>query len=108
MIPTPAPPPRVTFTPPRLAHNPVPMEIDAVKKKAALPGVCYRCGEPGHRRPDCPRRFDIRLMSMEECKDWMQEKALERDTEEIARKEDEVGSGDRESALDAGADEKGF
>jgi hypothetical protein len=47
-------------------------------------------------------------MSMEECEDWMQEKALEQDMEEIMQREDEVGSGDKESASDAGADEKGF
>jgi hypothetical protein len=108
MAPTPIPPPRPTFAPSRPTQNPVPMEIDAVKKKTALPGVCYRCGEPGHRRPDCPRRFDIRLMSMEECEDWMQEKALERDTEEIARRDNEMENGGKESALDTGADEQGF
>jgi hypothetical protein len=105
---TPTPLPWLTFTPSHLAQNPVPMEIDAVKKKAALPGVCYQCGEPGHWRLDCLCHFDIHLMSMEECKDWMQEKALEWDMEEIVQRDDEVGNGEKESTLDAGAEEKGF
>jgi hypothetical protein len=47
-------------------------------------------------------------MSMEECEDWMQEKALERNTEEIARRDNEMENGEKESALDTGADEQGF
>jgi hypothetical protein len=32
-------------------------------------------------------------MSMEECKEWMQEKALGKDTDEIAQKEEELAQG---------------
>jgi hypothetical protein len=85
-------PPRFQAPPvaPRPTQNPVPMDIDATRKKTNLPDVCYRCGEPGHRKPQCPRRFDIRLMSMEECEEWMQEKALGKDAEEIAQREEEL------------------
>ena len=91
----PTPPQSQTFSPSRIApapqartpQYPVPMDIDATKKKASTPEVCYRCGEPGHRKPDCPRRFDIRHMTMDECEEWMQEKVLRQDAEEIARKE---------------------
>jgi hypothetical protein len=38
----------------------------------------------------------------------MQEKALKWDMEEIAQRDDDMGNGEKESALDAGADEKGF
>jgi hypothetical protein len=75
------------------------MEIDTVKKKTTLPGICYRCGDPGHRRPDCPCHFDIHLMSMEECEDWMQEKVLEQDTEEIMQRDNETGNREKESAV---------
>jgi hypothetical protein len=86
-----APPPRPAPAQPyRASQNPVPMEIDAAKKKAAMPEVCYRCGEPGHRKPQCPRRFDVRHMTLEECEEWMQERALQQDAEEIAQKEEEA------------------
>ena len=66
------------------------MEIDAAKKKAPIPEICYRCGEPGHKRLQCPKRFDIRHMSMEECEEWLREKALQKDAEEVAEKHAEV------------------
>ena len=77
-------PPRVNPPPPmRIPQNPVPMDIDATKRKAQPPDVCYRCGEPGHRKPQCPRRFDIRHMTMEECDEWWQQRAIEQDAEEV-------------------------
>ena len=69
--------------PQRTPQNPVPMDVDVARKKAQLPDVCYRCGEPGHRKPQCPRRFDIRHMTMEECDEWWQQRALDRDVQEI-------------------------
>ena len=77
-----------TVIPPRSTQYPVPMDIDAMKKKNPTPDICYRCGEPGHRKPDCPKRFDIRHMTMDECDEWMQEKALQQDAEEIAKNEE--------------------
>ena len=76
--------------PSRPQPNYAPMEIDAAKKKAPNLEICYRCGEPGHKRPQCPKRFDIRHMSMEECEEWLQEKALQKDVEEVAEKHVEV------------------
>src|ERR1700735_2207355 len=28
--------------------------------------LCFRCHQPGHKVPDCPLRFDIRLLTNEE------------------------------------------
>jgi Zinc knuckle len=28
--------------------------------------VCFRCGQSGHLRPNCPKRFDIRYLSLKE------------------------------------------
>jgi Zinc knuckle len=28
--------------------------------------VCFQCGQPGHLRPNCPKCFDIRYLSLEE------------------------------------------
>jgi len=61
-------PQKVTFT-----------ETSAVKKEI----VCYRCREVGHRKPECPKKFDIRHMMMEECEEWMQQMALDKDTAEL-------------------------
>jgi Retrotransposon gag protein/Zinc knuckle len=49
--------------------NPVPMDLDSGRKSAALPLVCYRCKKPGHFGKDCPTRFDIREMSLEELEE---------------------------------------
>ncbi|KDR68942.1 hypothetical protein GALMADRAFT_23143, partial [Galerina marginata CBS 339.88] len=43
--------------------NPIPMDIDAARKKSALPQNCRRCGELGHWANDCPHRYDVRHMS---------------------------------------------
>jgi hypothetical protein len=59
--------------------NPIPMDIDAAKGKAPLPLTCYRCGQPGHKKPDCPQRFDIRMMSTEEQEELLQKLLFEKD-----------------------------
>ena len=59
--------------------NPVPMDIDAAKGKTPLPLTCYRCGQPGHKKPDCPQRFDIRMMSLEEQEELLQKLLFEKD-----------------------------
>ena len=87
----PAPPRFQQFTPPaRVPQNPVPMEIDAARSKAPVPETCYRCGETGHRKFQCPRRFDIRHMTMDECDEWWQGRARAEDAKEVAHKEEEA------------------
>jgi hypothetical protein len=80
-----------SFSParPPPTQNPMPMEIDAMKKKSNLPDTCRRCGGTGHWSKDCPQRFDIRYMSSDKREEWMQEFALQADTEEVERKEEE-------------------
>jgi Retrotransposon gag protein/Zinc knuckle len=77
-----------TFTPPKPppppAPAPVPMDIDAARKRQPIPTVCNRCGKPGHWARDCERRFDIRYMLAEEREEWLQNIALDADTQELS------------------------
>ena len=67
----------------------IPMDIDA-SRAGQTPEVCYRCKKPGHRKRDCPHRFDIRYMtSIADFEDEMNEIALERDQAAIQDASDE-------------------
>ncbi|PPQ86407.1 hypothetical protein CVT24_004677 [Panaeolus cyanescens] len=44
------------------AGNPVPMDIDAARKKGELPPVCHCCGRPGHFVAECTQRHDVRIL----------------------------------------------
>jgi hypothetical protein len=59
--------------------NPVPMDIDASRRSAPLPPTCYRCKKPGHRSPDCPMRFDVRMLSVNELERVLGERMAEMD-----------------------------
>ena len=79
------------FTPqkPPTLPEPVPMDIDATRKRQQTPVVCHRCGKPGHYAKDCEKRFDIRYMLAEEKQEWLQNFALEADTPELKEEEEE-------------------
>jgi hypothetical protein len=66
------------------------MDIDAARKKAVTPFTCHQCRGPGHMAKDCPRRYDIRCLSLEEHEEWMQEQALQQDAEEARKRVEEV------------------
>ena len=44
----------------------VPIDINSSRKKDPTPITCYRCHQLGHKAPDCPLRFNIRLLTNEE------------------------------------------
>jgi Retrotransposon gag protein/Zinc knuckle len=48
--------------------NPVPMDLDS-GRRLAMPPLCFRCKKPGHFGKDCPTRFDVREMSLEELEE---------------------------------------
>jgi hypothetical protein len=59
--------------PSRFAHtsptprNPVPMDIDAIRRAGRLPPTCFRCGKVGHVVNSCPQPMDIRTMGRDEA-----------------------------------------
>jgi hypothetical protein len=42
------------------------MDIDAQHARPALL-MCHHCGGSGHFAQDCPTRFDVRLLSHDNC-----------------------------------------
>ena len=65
---------------PRHAHivptpgNPVPMDVDAAKRKALPAAICFRCGKPDHFAKNCPDRFDVRLLSVDELQSMLEDR----------------------------------
>ena len=68
---------------PKATLNPIPMDIDAVKRKNANPLVCYHCRESGHLKPQYLKQFNIQHMTMNEMEKWMQQKVLDQDAVEL-------------------------
>jgi hypothetical protein len=73
----PIPPP-----PKPISTGPIPMEVDASYNRGRVPIVCHRCGQPGHYKNQCPRRFDVRFMSTDEIEDLLQDQFAAQDVAE--------------------------
>ena len=48
--------------------------------------MCRHCRKTGHWAKDCEHRFNIRFMFAQEKEEWMQNLALDANTEEIEKK----------------------
>jgi hypothetical protein len=84
---TPAPPP----IPPKPSSTaPIPMEVDASRSRNRIPMTCHRCGQPGHFKNQCPKRFDVRFMSTDEIEEHVQQQVLQKDIAALATVETEV------------------
>jgi len=67
--------------------NPVPMDVDAAKRKAGGVISCYRCGKTGHKVPDCNLRFDVRTCTVDELQSFLEDKLAKLD---VVAAEDDV------------------
>ena len=56
-----------------------PMDIDATRKARSLPDNCRRCGAPGHWSKDCPHRFDVRHMDVDELQTLLEDRLAAKD-----------------------------
>lgn len=51
--------------------NPVPMDLDATRRASNVP-LCFRCKKPGHYGRDCPTRYDVREMTIDELEEALE------------------------------------
>jgi hypothetical protein len=71
--------------PPRHAHlvptpgNPIPMDIDAAKRKTISSALCFRCGKSGHYAKECPDRYDVRMLSVDELQGALEDRLAQLD-----------------------------
>ena len=59
------------------------MDVDALRRcPTAAIELCYWCKEPGHIAKDCPQRFDVRFLTIDEKREWMENLMAEVDAHE--------------------------
>jgi hypothetical protein len=58
---------------------PVPMDIDANRRKTPITPTCFRCGKSGHKVPDCPVQYDVRTLTTDELEAILETRLAERD-----------------------------
>ena len=51
------------------------MDLDATKKRV-MELLCYRCNLPGHLGKNCPTRFDVQMMSMDELQEVLENRMV--------------------------------
>jgi hypothetical protein len=68
------------------------MDVDATRRQnhVVKPGACFQCGSTDHLIKDCPKRFDIREMTLEDAMAHFNQQALDQDAADIAEKEADV------------------
>ena len=59
------------------------MDIDTSRKMQPLPFSCYQCGKAGHKAPDCPTRFDIQELSIDNLQTHLEDCLAELDAKHL-------------------------
>lgn len=55
------------------------MDIDATRRRNNTAALSYRCGKTGHMCRDCPKRFDIHFLTLDECSELAEQTFAELD-----------------------------
>jgi hypothetical protein len=95
------PPETQVVTPAPKIDITVPMEVDATRQRRALPLICFRCRQPGHKASECPRRFDVRALVeslvAEEKQDLLEQLLVEADLAGVGAEEGQTEDFSKES-----------
>jgi zinc knuckle protein len=59
--------------------NPILMDIDLAQRKALPSASCFRCRKPGHFSKECPDRFDVWTLSIDELQELLEDKLAQLD-----------------------------
>jgi hypothetical protein len=55
------------------------MDIDAAKRKTISSALCFRCGKSGHYAKECPDRYDVRMLSVDELQGALEDRLAQLD-----------------------------
>jgi hypothetical protein len=55
------------------------MDLDLARRRALASGNCFRCKKPGHFGKDCPDRYDVRVMTLDELQEIIEDRLAQLD-----------------------------